>query len=83
MAQVKAGYWYSQSNFPVGDIDSSIFTHLFAAFANMDPTSFQVAFPLKSVVQFHYFTESVRQGNTDVKTLVSIGGGPILPSSLQ
>jgi chitinase len=81
MAQVKAGYWYFQSNFPVTDIDSSLFTHLFAAFANVDPTSYQVAFPLKGSVRFHYFTESVRQENPNVKTILSIGGGGSDPST--
>jgi chitinase len=76
MAQVKVGYWYFQSNFSVGDIESTLFTHLYDAFANVDATSYQVAFPLKSVVRFHYFIEFVQQGNPDVKTLVSTGEGP-------
>jgi chitinase len=75
MAQVKAGYWYFQTNFSVGDIESTLFAHIYAAFANVDTTSYQVAFPLMSVVRFHYFIESVQQGNPDVKTLVSTGEG--------
>ncbi|XP_062159603.1 class V chitinase-like [Alnus glutinosa] len=83
MAQViKAGYWYCQSNFPVEDIDSSLFTHLFAAFANVNATSYQVVFPERYEVQFEYFTESVRKRNPDVKTILSIVGDPSIFRSM-
>ncbi|KAG7945444.1 hypothetical protein I3843_15G151600 [Carya illinoinensis] len=71
---VKAGYWHCHSAFPVSDIKSSLFTHLFAAFADVDPT-YQVTFPTLYKHQFETFTRTVQIENPDVKTLLSIGGG--------
>jgi hypothetical protein len=39
---VKAGYWYSQSDFPVANINCDLFTHLFAAFAYVNDITYQV-----------------------------------------
>jgi chitinase len=72
---VKAGYWYSQSDFPVVNINCSLFTHLFAAFASVDDITYQVTFPPAYESQFQSFTETVRTKHSSVKTLLSIGGG--------
>ncbi|XP_018850358.2 class V chitinase-like [Juglans regia] len=71
---VKAGYWHCDSAFPVSDIKSSLFTHLFAAFADVN-SSYQVTFPILYKLQFESFTQTVQIKNPDVKTLLSIGGG--------
>ncbi|XP_040996245.1 class V chitinase-like [Juglans microcarpa x Juglans regia] len=72
---VKAGYWHCDSAFLVSDIKSSLFTHLFAAFADVNPITYQVTFPTLHKLQFETFTSTVQIKNPDVKTLLSIGGG--------
>ena len=32
---IKAGYWFSGSEFPISDINSALFTHLICAFADV------------------------------------------------
>lgn len=72
---VKAGYWFPASEFPVSDINSTLFTHLFCAFAGIDPQTNQVNISSTDRVAFSTFTQTVQQKNPDVKTLLSIGGG--------
>jgi chitinase len=79
---VKAAYWFPGSGFPVSSIDSTLFTHLFCAFADLDSVSFQVTISSTNVVQFSTFTQTVQQKNPSVKTLLSIGGGGSSPSTL-
>ncbi|KAB1211841.1 Chitotriosidase-1 [Morella rubra] len=71
---VKAGYWSSISGFAVANIDSSNFTYLFCAFAELDPKTYEVTFPTATKHEFQTFTETVQRKNPDVKTLLSIGG---------
>ena len=78
---VKAGYWFPRSGFPVSSIDSTLFTHLFCAFADLDSVSFQVTINSTNVVQFSTFTQTVQQKNPSVKTLLSIGGEGSSPST--
>ncbi|KAB1211840.1 Chitinase-3-like protein 1 [Morella rubra] len=79
---VKAGYWSSTSGFPVASIESSHFTHLFCAFANLDPLTYQVDFPATSnTIPFSTFTQTVQRRNSNVKTLLSIGGPDSDPSA--
>ncbi|KAL6003497.1 hypothetical protein ACLOJK_023728 [Asimina triloba] len=77
MAQsaVKAGYWFPSSGFPIAQIDSSLFTHLFCAFADLDRTSNQVTIPPSDQAAFAAFTSTVQRKNPSVRTLLSIGGG--------
>ncbi|KAJ0031338.1 hypothetical protein Pint_14600 [Pistacia integerrima] len=72
---VRAGYWFPGSEFPVSDIDSTLFTHLFCAFADLDPETNQVVVASSNQAQFSTFTQTVQQKNPSVKTLLSIGGG--------
>ncbi|XP_042962915.1 class V chitinase-like [Carya illinoinensis] len=72
---VKAGYWNCGSTFLVSDIKSSLFTHLFAAFADVNSSNYQVTFPTLYKLQFESFTQTVQIKNSGVKTLLSIGGG--------
>ncbi|XP_059455022.1 class V chitinase-like [Corylus avellana] len=73
---VKAGYWYCQSDFPISvpSIPSQLFTHLFAAFADVKPNTYEVTFPDEYRERFSTFTQSVQKTNKKVKTLLSIGG---------
>ncbi|KAE9609781.1 putative glycoside hydrolase family 18, catalytic domain, glycoside hydrolase superfamily [Lupinus albus] len=72
---VKGGYWYSDSGLDVSDIDSSYFTHLFCAFADLDTQTSQVTISSSNEPSFSTFTQTVQQNNPSVKTLLSIGGG--------
>ncbi|CAH8345586.1 unnamed protein product [Eruca vesicaria subsp. sativa] len=72
---VKATYWFPGSEFPVTDIDSSLFTHLFCAFADLNPQTNQITIASASQQKFSTFTQTVQRRNPNVKTLLSIGGG--------
>jgi chitinase len=73
-APVRAGYWYCDSEFPipVASIPSQLFTHLFAASADVNPHTYEVTFPEKYKEQFSTFTQTVQHNNKNVKTLLSI-----------
>lgn len=72
---VRAAYWFSGSDFPAADIDSTLFTHLFCAFADLDPNTNQITIPSSNAVRFSTFTQTVRRKNPSLKTILSIGGG--------
>lgn len=72
---MKGIYWFSGSEFPVSDIDSTLFTHLFCAFADLDPNTFQVTISSSNSANFKTFTQIVQRKNPTVKTILSIGGG--------
>ncbi|XP_061375802.1 class V chitinase-like [Gastrolobium bilobum] len=74
-AVVKGGYWHSDSGLAASDIDSSYFTHLFCAFADLDSNTNQVTISSSNAPLFSTFTQTVQQKNPSVKTLLSIGGG--------
>ncbi|KAF3530143.1 hypothetical protein DY000_02037515 [Brassica cretica] len=72
---VKASYWFPGSEYPVTDIDSSLFTHLFCAFADLNAQTNQVTIASANQQKFSTFTQTVQRRNPSVKTLLSIGGG--------
>ncbi|KAL4654318.1 hypothetical protein ACB092_01G369500 [Castanea dentata] len=72
---VKSAYWFSGSGFPASSIDSSLFTHIFCAFADLNPTTYQVTISSSNSALFSTFTRTAQQKNPSVKTLLSIGGG--------
>ncbi|CBI25627.3 unnamed protein product, partial [Vitis vinifera] len=74
-SSVKAVYWFPDNEFPASNIDSTLFTHLFCAFADVDPTTYQVTVASQNTNAFSTFTTTVQQKNPSVKTLLSIGGG--------
>lgn len=74
-ANVKAVYWFPGSEFPVSSINSTLFTHIYCAFADLNSTTNQVTISPANAAQFKTFTQTVQQKNPDVKTLLSIGGG--------
>ncbi|CAL9226116.1 unnamed protein product [Arabidopsis halleri] len=71
---VKATYWFAESESPVADIDSSLFTHLFCAFADINTLTYQVIVSSRNKPKFSTFTQTVQRRNPTVRTLLSIGG---------
>jgi hypothetical protein len=55
-------------------INFRLFAHLFAAFADVDST-YEVTFPIKYKTQFEDFPKTVKSKKSDIKALLSIGGG--------
>ncbi|KAH0652093.1 hypothetical protein KY289_029771 [Solanum tuberosum] len=72
---VKGGYWFRDSGLSLNNIDSTLFTHLFCAFANLNPQSNQLVISPEDQDSFRQFTSTVTGKNPSVKTLLSIGGG--------
>ncbi|XP_028760770.1 class V chitinase [Neltuma alba] len=82
---IKGGYWNSESGLAASDIEASYFTHLFCAFADLDPNTNTVTIASSKASQFSSFTQTVQQKNPSVKTLLSIGGGrgPVVSSEFS
>ncbi|KOM32914.1 hypothetical protein LR48_Vigan01g247000 [Vigna angularis] len=74
-AQNIGGYWFAGSGFPASNINSTLFTHLFYAFADINSITYNVTISSSNSVQLSTFTQTVQQKNPSVKTLLSIGGG--------
>ena len=72
---IKAGYWFSNSNFPISDINSALFTHLICAYAGVNSSSYELYVSSTDEQYFSNFTNTVRQKNPSVNTLLSIAGG--------
>ena len=72
---VKAAYWFPESGFPATSINSSLFTVLYCAFAQLNNQTYQVFIPSGNAQTFSTFTSTVQQKNPSIKTLLSIGGG--------
>ncbi|XP_059635879.1 class V chitinase-like [Cornus florida] len=73
--RIKAGYWYSGSEFPTTDIISSLFTHLICAYAGLNSSTYQISISASDDYYFSTFTDTIKQKNPSVVTLLSIGGG--------
>ncbi|TXG49067.1 hypothetical protein EZV62_024942 [Acer yangbiense] len=63
------------TDFPVSNINSALFTHLICAFAPVNNTTYQLSPLASDDKQFSDFTNTVKQKNPSVTTLLSIGGG--------
>ncbi|KAL2482771.1 chitotriosidase-1-like [Forsythia ovata] len=74
-AWIKSGYWYSGSDFPVEDINSALFTHLICAFAHINSSNYKISISSSDEPYMSTFTETVRQKNPSVITLLSTWGG--------
>ncbi|KAM4125597.1 hypothetical protein ACB094_01G321300 [Castanea mollissima] len=72
---IKVGYWFSGSEFPISDINSALFTHLICAFADVNSSSYELSVSSTDEQYFSAFTNTVRQKNPSVNTLLSIAGG--------
>ncbi|XP_022728844.1 acidic mammalian chitinase-like [Durio zibethinus] len=71
---MQAGYWSSGSEFPISDIKSALFTHLICAFANLNSSSYQLPISSDGELNFFVFTNTVKQKNPSITTLLSVGG---------
>ncbi|CAI9787405.1 unnamed protein product [Fraxinus pennsylvanica] len=74
-AWIKAGYWYSGSEFPVPDINSALFTHLIFAFAHINSSNYEFSISSSDEGYMSTFTEIVRRKNPSIITLLSTWGG--------
>ena len=74
-AWIRAGYWYSGSEFPISNINSELFTHLICAFADVNSTSYKLSISSSNEQMFSTFAYTVKQKNPSVTTLLSVGGG--------
>ncbi|MCD9561212.1 hypothetical protein HAX54_020213 [Datura stramonium] len=72
---VKAGYWLNDRGLTLNNIDSTLFTHLFCAFADLSPQTNQLIVSPENQDSFRRFTSTVQRKNPSIKTLLSIGGG--------
>ncbi|XP_043699234.1 class V chitinase-like [Telopea speciosissima] len=72
---VKATYWFPDSGISASDINSSLFTHIFCAFADLNPQTNEVTISSNNQNSFSTFTSTVQQKSPSIKTLLSIGGG--------
>ncbi|KAJ6435678.1 hypothetical protein OIU84_000813 [Salix udensis] len=71
-AWIKAGYWYSGSGcLPVSDKNSTLYTHLIYAAADLNSSSYQLSIRSDS---FSAFTNTVKRKNQSITTLLFIGG---------
>lgn len=73
---VKASYYYLNSGkkFETTTMDSTVFTHLFWAFAQIDPSSHKIDLSTMNLPQFYKFTEIAQLKNKPLQFLLSIGG---------
>ncbi|KAA3486222.1 G-type lectin S-receptor-like protein serine/threonine-protein kinase CES101 [Gossypium australe] len=69
---IKAGYWDSSTSLPVSDINSALFTHLFASFAFINKTSYQIFINSSNEQSFSNFTNIVKLKNPSITTILSI-----------
>ncbi|KAK4369849.1 hypothetical protein RND71_009324 [Anisodus tanguticus] len=72
---IKGGYWFRDSGLALNNIDSTLFTHLLCAFADLNPQSNQLIISPENQDSFRQFTSTVQRKNPSVKTLLSIAGG--------
>ncbi|KAH7859576.1 hypothetical protein Vadar_002773 [Vaccinium darrowii] len=69
---IKAGYWYTGSESPVTDIDSTLFTHLTCAFAHINSSTYELSISPSDEPYISTFTDIVRGKNPSITTLLSI-----------
>ncbi|KAM6579870.1 hypothetical protein CsatA_003644 [Cannabis sativa] len=72
---IRAGYWRYDSDLPSSEIDSTLFTHLIYAFADLNSSSFELSIASSTEEKISTFTETVKKKNPLITTLLSIGGG--------
>ena len=71
---VQAGYWHYGYGFPISDINSTLYTHLICAFADVNSSTYEISISADER-SFSSFTSTVKQKNPSISTLLSIGGG--------
>ncbi|KAJ6435684.1 hypothetical protein OIU84_000819 [Salix udensis] len=82
-AWIKAGYWYYYNGFPVSNINSTLYTHLICAAADLNSSSYQLSIPSSYDRVFSAFTNTVKRKNPSITTLLSIGGWDTKYSTLS
>ncbi|CAN6448088.1 unnamed protein product [Victoria cruziana] len=82
-AGFRAAYWPSWTNSyaPPSSLDTAFFTHLYYAFLDMDPSTFQLVVSPSQAALLSQFTTALRGRNPPPKTLLSIGGGGASPAA--
>ncbi|OIS97180.1 PREDICTED: tyrosine-protein kinase receptor svh-2-like isoform X2 [Nicotiana attenuata] len=74
-AWIRSGFWYAGSEFPVPEIPSTLFTHIHFAFAYINTSSFELYISHSDEPYISTFSNTVKQKNPSVITLLSIWGG--------
>ncbi|KAF3786086.1 Chia Acidic mammalian chitinase [Nymphaea thermarum] len=82
-AGVRAAYWPSWTNSyaPPSSLNTTFFTHLYYAFLDMDPSTFQLIVSPSQAALLSQFTTALQGSNPPPKTLLSIGGGGASPAA--
>ncbi|XP_024529413.1 class V chitinase [Selaginella moellendorffii] len=80
---VRVAYWpaYSADQYPASSIDSTLFTHLNYAFANLNASDNTVV--PDDAARIAAFSRTVKSRNPSLKTLLSIGGGGADPKAFS
>ncbi|KAF7153660.1 hypothetical protein RHSIM_Rhsim01G0040100 [Rhododendron simsii] len=78
---IKAGSWFSFGQFPVPDIDSTLFTHLTFAFAYLNNSTYELWIEPSDEPSMLTFTDIVQRKNPSIVTLLSIFVGDSQPFS--
>ncbi|KAK1418425.1 hypothetical protein QVD17_27569 [Tagetes erecta] len=71
-APIKAGYWYTGSEYPIPNINSALFTHLICAFAYINPSTHELVLTESDEPYISSFASMVKKTNPSVKPLLSI-----------
>nr|GEU86007.1 G-type lectin S-receptor-like serine/threonine-protein kinase At1g11330 [Tanacetum cinerariifolium] len=69
---IKAGYWYTGSEFPVPNINSALFTHLICAFAYINPSTHELFLRDSDEPYVSTFASTVKTTNPSVIPVLSI-----------
>ncbi|KAJ0541063.1 putative protein kinase RLK-Pelle-DLSV family [Helianthus annuus] len=69
---IKAGYWYTGSEYPIPNINSPLFTHLICAFAYINPSTHELVLSASDQPYVSTFASMVKKSNPSVKPLLSI-----------
>ena len=71
---VNAGYWLASTDdrLPAANIDATLFTHLFAGYAQLNSGTYQVTVDPSQLILIDQFSSTVKLSNPEVKTLLSI-----------
>ncbi|KAK9269107.1 hypothetical protein L1049_000876 [Liquidambar formosana] len=68
---IRSGYWTPSSEYPISKINSTLFTHLICGFAELN-SSYVLSFFSYDQQYFSAFTDTVKQKNPSIVTLLSI-----------
>ncbi|MFS7966618.1 putative chitinase [Helianthus anomalus] len=69
---IKAGYWYTGSEYPIPNINTALFTHLICAFAYINSSTHDLVLLTSDEPYVSMFASTVKNSNPSVKPLLSI-----------